>query len=73
MSTYASMTTTLLLCSIAALADQHAFLRHGEDTRLRVGEIVACGISHPCTAFDRWQLIPIVEDGHVVDVVRTFF
>ena len=33
----------------------------------------ACGISHPCTAFDKWQLIPVVDDGHVVDVIRTFF
>lgn len=60
-------------CSITALADQHAFLRYDEQTRLSVGEIVSCGISHPCTAFDKWQLIPLVEDGRVVDVVRTFF
>lgn len=66
-------TERLTGCSIAALADQHAFLRHGGDTRLRVGEVVACGISHPCTAFDKWQLIPVVDDGHVVDVIRTFF
>ena len=66
-------TQQLAGCAIAALADQHAFLRHGDSTRLRVGEIVTCGISHPCTAFDKWQLIPIVEDGRVVDLVRTFF
>ena len=60
-------------CSIAALADQHAFLAYGGGTRLSVGDVVACGISHPCTAFDKWRLIPLVEDGHVVDVIRTFF
>ncbi|WP_312886877.1 alanine racemase [Actinocrinis puniceicyclus] len=60
-------------CTVSALADQHAFLRYGGDTVFRIGEIVSCGISHPCTAFDKWQLIPVVEDGHVVDVVRTFF
>lgn len=60
-------------CVITALADQHAFLRHGGETRLSVGEIVTCGISHPCTAFDKWRLIPIVEDGYVVDAVRTYF
>jgi D-serine deaminase-like pyridoxal phosphate-dependent protein len=60
-------------CSITGLADQHAFLAYGPDTRFSLGEVVACGISHPCTAFDRWQLIPIVEGGHVVDAVRTFF
>jgi D-serine deaminase-like pyridoxal phosphate-dependent protein len=64
---------TLTGCSISGLADQHAFLAHGPETRPAVGDIVACGISHPCTAFDKWQLIPVVEDEHVVDVIRTFF
>ena len=59
--------------TITALADQHAFLSYGHDTRLSIGDVVACGISHPCTAFDKWQLIPVVDDGHVVDVIRTFF
>ena len=60
-------------CSITALADQHAFLAYGDATRLSIGDVVACGISHPCTAFDKWQLIPVVEGEHVVDVIRTFF
>jgi D-serine deaminase-like pyridoxal phosphate-dependent protein len=60
-------------CSITALADQHAFLAYGGATRLSIGDVVACGISHPCTAFDKWQLIPVVEGEHVVDVIRTFF
>lgn len=60
-------------CAITSLADQHAFLSYGPATRLAVGEVVACGISHPCTAFDKWQLIPVVEGEHVVDVIRTFF
>lgn len=60
-------------CSVTALADQHAFLACGGATRLAIGEVVACGISHPCTAFDKWQLIPVVEGEHVVDVIRTFF
>ncbi|HEY1487277.1 MAG TPA: amino acid deaminase, partial [Micromonosporaceae bacterium] len=56
---------------ITALNDQHAFLRYA--TPLSIGDVVACGISHPCTAFDKWRLIPITDGGHVVDVVRTFF
>lgn len=71
-------------CAITALADQHAFLaydrhpdpidRHADGhTHLAIGDVVTCGISHPCTAFDKWQLIPIVDGDHVVDVVRTFF
>ena len=60
-------------CVITALADQHAFLSYGPETQLALGDIVSCGISHPCTAFDKWQLIPVVEGEQVVDVIRTFF
>ncbi len=31
-------------------------------------------MSHPCTIFEKWPLIPVVEaDGTVTDYVRTFF
>lgn len=60
-------------CVITSLADQHAFLSYGPETRLSLGDIVSCGISHPCTAFDKWQLIPVVQGEQVVDVIRTFF
>jgi D-serine deaminase-like pyridoxal phosphate-dependent protein len=59
--------------SISSLADQHAFFRSGSEVSPAVGDIVSCGVSHPCTAFDKWQLIPVVEDEHVVDLIRTFF
>lgn len=59
--------------TITALADQHAFLAVGPGTTVSVGDVVSCGISHPCTAFDKWQLIPVVDNGQVVDVIRTFF
>jgi D-serine deaminase-like pyridoxal phosphate-dependent protein len=39
-----------------------------------VGDWVGLGLSHPCTSFDKWQLIPLAEaDGTVVDYIRTFF
>ena len=60
-------------CAITALADQHAFLSYGPQTRLSIGDVVAAGISHPCTAFDKWKLIPMVRGDRVVDVIRTFF
>jgi D-serine dehydratase len=60
--------------SIARLNDQHAFLYVGADARLKVGDLVGCGISHPCTAFDKWRLIPVVDDAYgVVDAVLTYF
>jgi D-serine dehydratase len=54
--------------------DQHAYVRlHGTED-LKVGDLVGCGISHPCTAFDKWRLIPLVDDGYrVIDAVMTFF
>jgi D-serine deaminase-like pyridoxal phosphate-dependent protein len=60
--------------SIFALNDQHAFLRVGPGEQLRVGDLVGCGISHPCTAFDKWRLIPVVDDAYrVIDAVLTYF
>ncbi|MEU1848164.1 amino acid deaminase [Streptomyces sp. NPDC019990] len=60
--------------SVTALSDQHAWLRTTPGTDLEVGDWVGLGLSHPCTSFDKWPLIPLVEaDGTVVDYVRTFF
>jgi D-serine deaminase-like pyridoxal phosphate-dependent protein len=55
------------------ISDQHLFLTGAEG--LEVGDVVELGLSHPCTAFDKWRLIPVVDDetGAVVDVVHTFF
>jgi D-serine deaminase-like pyridoxal phosphate-dependent protein len=60
--------------TVTGLSDQHAWLRTEPEADLRVGDWVSLGLSHPCTSFDKWQLIPVVEaDGTVVDYVRTFF
>ena len=61
---------------ITKLNDQHAYLRLGpaDQARVDVGRWLEFGISHPCTVFDKWQLIPVLDaDGHVVDLIRTFF
>jgi D-serine dehydratase len=60
--------------SISKVMDQHAFLTVGAGANLKVGDLVGCGISHPCTAFDKWRLIPVVDDGYVaIDAVLTYF
>ncbi|MGW2237741.1 amino acid deaminase [Streptomyces sp. NPDC001759] len=60
--------------SVTALSDQHAWLRTTDEADLEVGDWVGMGLSHPCTSFDKWQLIPLAEaDGTVVDYIRTFF
>jgi len=66
---------------ITAVNDQHAFLRVAPDTVLDVGHVVRLGLSHPCTAFDKWREIPVTDvaagtgepDPVVVDLVRTYF
>lgn len=70
--------TPLTGAEVTAVADQHAFLRVDPGTELRVGQVVRLGLSHPCTAFDKWRWIPVVADGRdddpaVVELVRTYF
>jgi D-serine dehydratase len=56
------------------LNDQHVYVRVPESDPVAVGDLLGCGISHPCTAFDKWRLIPVVDDDYrVVDAVQTFF
>jgi D-serine dehydratase len=60
--------------AVTALNDQHAYLRLPADAELEVGDLVACGISHPCTTFDRWPLLHLVDDDYdVVGAIRTYF
>lgn len=65
---------------MSALNDQHAFLRLPGSTtaEVPVGSVVRLGLSHPCTAFDKWRLIPVIDDAdaerpRVVDLLHTFF
>jgi D-serine dehydratase len=59
---------------VIALYDQHACLRVPPDSPLRVGDLVSFGISHPCTTFDKWRLLYVVDDDYTVtEAIRTFF
>ena len=54
--------------------DQHMTLRFGSETEIAVGDVVTCGVSHPCTAFDKWRVIPVVDDDYrIVDLLHTYF
>lgn len=64
--------------TVIGLNDQHAYMHLPAESPLRVGDVVRLGLSHPCTAFDKWPLIPLVDDASagepvVVDLVRTYF
>jgi D-serine deaminase-like pyridoxal phosphate-dependent protein len=59
---------------VVDLNDQHAFVRLPPDEDLAPGDLLGCGISHPCTAFDKWRMLPVVDDDYlVIDAVHTFF
>jgi D-serine deaminase-like pyridoxal phosphate-dependent protein len=56
---------------VVALNDQHAYLLGAS---VAPGELVRLGISHPCTAFDRWRMVPMVDDEHrIVELLPTYF
>jgi len=56
------------------LNDQHAFVSVPADHPLEIGDTVGFGVRHPCTAFDKWRQLPIVDDDYIVlDVIETRF
>lgn len=63
--------------TVSALNDQHAYLRWEADEQALapvVGERIGFGISHPCTTFDKWHWMPVVEnDYRVSDAVVMHF
>lgn len=53
--------------AITALNDQHAFLSLADDARVAVGDVVRLGLSHPCTAFDKWRVVAVIDDPDAAD------
>nr|WP_309127288.1 alanine racemase [Microbacterium sp.] len=59
---------------VSAMNDQHSYVR--SEQHLPIASVVRLGLSHPCTAFDKWRILPVVESVEsdlVVDLVRTWF
>lgn len=56
--------------------DQHSQLT-GDVDDVEIGDVIELGISHPCTAFDKWRAIPLVagggRDARILGVVPTYF
>ncbi|WP_010525524.1 alanine racemase [Nesterenkonia sp. F] len=71
--------TELRDAAITAVNDQHCFLVVDPDQEISPGDVVRLGLSHPCTALDKWQLLPVLDDAdspqdaRVVSTVRTCF
>ena len=61
-------------CTVTELNDQHTHMTVPAESPLAVGDMVAFGVSHPCTTFDKWQYMFVVDDNYrVVSAIRTFF
>jgi D-serine dehydratase len=59
---------------MAAASDQHAHMTAPPGHGVAVGDLVALGPSHPCTTFDKWREIHLVDDDYtVIETVSTYF
>lgn len=72
-------TESLAGAAVSAMNDQHTFIRLAPAAEhVAVGDVLRLGISHPCTAFDKWRLLPVIDDADaaqpvLVDFLRTIF
>lgn len=59
---------------VVNLMDQHAYVKLDPSVPLASGDLVALGVSHPCTSFDKNRFLPVIDDNlDVIDGVLTFF
>ena len=60
--------------SVTGMNDQHAYLSVPAGSPVEVGDLLGCGIIHPCTAFDKWRRIALVDENYqVLDTIETCF
>jgi D-serine deaminase-like pyridoxal phosphate-dependent protein len=59
--------------TVLSLNDHHARCAIAASEALDVGDLVGLHISHPCTTFDNWRLVPLVDDEYGVrDAIRCY-
>jgi D-serine dehydratase len=59
---------------VTKMMDQHAYLQINAGDDLRVGDMIAFDICHPCLTFDKWRTLPILNaEYQVIDIIQTFF
>jgi D-serine dehydratase len=59
---------------VVQLDDQHAYTRIPENESISVGDLIRLGMSHPCTIFDKWRELPVVDDSYkIVRTIHTSF
>ena len=58
---------------LLSLNDHHARVSVPSNSEVAVGDLVGCYVSHPCTTFQCWRLVPVVDDDyHVLGAAQTF-
>jgi len=59
---------------VTGMMDQHAYMQIAAGDDVRVGDMIAFDISHPCLTFDKWRHVPVLDgELRVIDIVQTFF
>ncbi len=54
--------------------DQHGYVRVPAEAHVGPGDLLVLGITHPCTLFDKWRAVPVLDDEDIItDVIHTFF
>lgn len=60
--------------TVTRMMDQHAFMDIAPGDDIRVGDMIAFDISHPCLTFDKWRKLLLVDDDYrVIDLLDTYF
>lgn len=60
-------------CVVTGLNDQHAYIE-GDVAPFKIADLVAFGVSHPCTTLDKWRaLLTVDERFQITGLIRTFF
>jgi D-serine dehydratase len=59
---------------MTAVSDQHAHMTVPPGHGVEIGDLVALGPSHPCTTFDKWRILYLVDDDYnVTETIPTYF
>ena len=57
-----------------AASDQHAHMTAPPGHGAEVGDLIALGPSHPCTTFDKWRVVHLVDDDYnLLEAIPTYF
>ena len=60
--------------STKTMNDQHLYLNLEEGAKVALGDLISFGIAHPCTTFDKWRNMVVVDKSYTItDIIDTYF